>query len=109
VMGCRSIVDRTGPKQEYALYQRINALPKSKQDEARLQALRRGEIGTQRLFYDVRRGSSNGEAYDDAGLFIKNRLGRDAIRLYVDVDNKPHFELLDELGHTRVYEFKLSH
>ncbi len=101
--------DWTKIKQEYALYKQIDALPEPEQKEARLQALRRGEIGTRRLFYGVKRGTSDGKAFDDAGLFIRNRLGRDAIKLYVDVDNKPHFEVFDELGNVKVYELKLSH
>ena len=101
--------DWTKAKQEYELYRQINALPESEQKEARLQALRRGDIGTKRLFYGVKSGISDGQPFDDAGLFIRNRLGRDAIRLYVDVDNKPHFEIFDELGNSKVYELKLSH
>jgi len=100
--------DWTQEKQEYAIYRQIGALPESQQKDARLEALRRGEIGTKRLFYGVKRGTADGQSFDDAGLFIKNRLGRDAIKLYVDVDNKPHFEVLDELGNTKVYELKLG-
>ena len=100
--------DWTQEKQEYAVYRQIGALPESQQKNARLEALRRGEIGTKRLFYGVTRGTADGQSFDDAGLFIKNRLGRDAIKLYVDVDNKPHFEVLDELGNTKVYELKLG-
>jgi hypothetical protein len=100
--------DWTQVKQEYALYRQIDSLPESQQKDAQLEALRRGEIGTKRLFYGVKRGTANGQSFDDAGLFIKNRLGRDAIKLYVDVDNKPHFEVLDELGKTKVYELKLG-
>ena len=100
--------DWTDIKREYALQAKIEALPESEQKEARLQALRRGEIGTRRLFYGVKRGTANGQAFDDAGLFIKNRLGRDAIKIYVDFDNKPHFEVFDELGNAKVYELKLS-
>ena len=100
--------DWTKVKQEYAFYPKIDALPESEQKEARLQALRRGEISTRRLFYGVKRGISGGQEFDDAGLFIRNRWGRDAIKLYVDVENKPHFEVFDELGNSKVYELKLS-
>ena len=101
--------DWTKVKQEYALYRQLESLPEAEQQEARLQALRRGEIGTRRLFYGVKRGTSNGQSFDDAGLFIRNRLGRDAIKLYVDVDNKPHFEVFDERGNSKVYELRLTH
>jgi hypothetical protein len=55
-----------------------------------------------------RRGVKGNVAYDDAGLFIKNRWGRDAIKLYVDYDNKPHLEVYDPLGKSVVYELKLQ-
>jgi hypothetical protein len=34
--------------------------------------------------------------------------GRDAIKLYIDCDNKPHFEVYGASGKTKVYELKLS-
>ena len=46
--------------------------------------------------------------YDDVGVFIKNRWGRDAIKLYVDYQNKPHLEVYDELGKSIVYELKIQ-
>jgi len=45
--------------------------------------------------------------YDDSGIFIKNKWGRTAIKLYVDGDNKPHFEVYDRLGKSISYELKL--
>lgn len=101
--------DWTKAKHEYELYRQINALPESEQKEAQLQALKCGDIGTRRLFYGVKRGISDGQLFDDAGLFIRNRWGRDAIKLYVDSENKPHFEIFDELGNSKVYELRLSH
>jgi ribosomal protein S18 acetylase RimI-like enzyme len=59
------------------------------------------------LFFGVRRGIKDSKSYDDAGVFIKNTWGRNAIKLYVDNDNKPHFEIYDSLGKTIVYELKL--
>jgi len=50
---------------------------------------------------------TDGSAYDDAGVFIKNRWGRDAIKLFVDYQNKPHLEVYDQLGKSIVYELKL--
>ena len=44
--------------------------------------------------------------YDDAGLFIKNRWGRDAIKLYVDYNNVPHLELYDKFGKARLYDLE---
>ena len=67
-----------------------------------------GKIGTRRLFLGNRRGVENGQPYDEAGLFIKNRWGRDAIKLYVDYDNKPHLDVFDPLGKVKTYELKLE-
>ena len=50
---------------------------------------------------------SNGVSYDDTGVFIKNKWGRNAIKLYVDSDNKPHFEVYDPLGKSVLYELKM--
>jgi len=100
--------DWTEIKTEYATDRQLNKMNDEQRDAARVNALRQRSISTQRLFYGVRRGVKNHQPFDDAGLFIKNRLGRDAIKLYVDFDNKPHLEVYDELGQSKVYELKLS-
>jgi len=50
----------------------------------------------------------NGVPYDDAGIFIGNRWGQDAIKLYVDYNNRPHFEIFDPYGRSKVYDLKLG-
>jgi hypothetical protein len=65
------------------------------------------KISTRRLFVGGRRGVKDDAPYDDAGMFIKNRWGRDAIKLYVDYESKPHLEIYDQLGKSIVYELKL--
>lgn len=99
--------DWTLANNEYATYKLLGNLRPGQKDAATLDALRQGIISTRRLFYGIKRGVKNKLAYDDAGLFIKNRLGRDAIRIYVDYENKPHFEVYDELGRAKVYELNL--
>ncbi|MGC2656367.1 MAG: hypothetical protein WA324_00210 [Bryobacteraceae bacterium] len=91
-------------KEEYAFYKEINALPESEQPPRRLELLEQGRISTRRLFYGVRRGTKDGAPYDEAGIFIRNRFGRDAIKLYVDYDNKPHLQVFDTLGIKVVYD-----
>jgi hypothetical protein len=83
-------------------------MPPDKQDAARLQAVQAGKIFARRLFFGVRRGVQDGRPYDDGGLFIKNKWGRDAIKIYVDEDNKPHLEFYDELGKSIVYDLKVT-
>lgn len=55
-----------------------------------------------------KRGLENGVPYDDAGIFIGNRWGQDAIKLYVDYNNRPHFEIFDPYGRSKVYDLKLG-
>jgi hypothetical protein len=99
--------DWTNVNGEYRTYEAIRGLPAAQQDEARLHALQAGEISTGRLFVGVKRGLEGGKPYDDGGVFIKNRWGRTVIKLYVDYDNKPHFEVYDPLGQSVVYELKV--
>jgi len=100
--------DWTKTKQEYAIYGEMQKLTPEQQDELRLKSLQAGQISTRRLFFGVRRGVKESGAYDDAGVFIKNKWGRDAIKLYVDKNNKPHFEVYDPLGKTVAYELKMT-
>ncbi len=99
--------DWTDVKEEYRTYEAMRGLAPTQQDEAGLQALQAGKISTGRLFLGVKRGLDGGQPYDDGGLFIKNRWGRTVIKLYVDYDNKPRFEIYDRLGKSVVYELKV--
>jgi hypothetical protein len=99
--------DWTGVKAEYAIYAEMEKLAPEQRQELQLKSLQAGKISTRRLFFGVRRGVQNSKPYDDTGVFVKNKWGRDAIKLYVDNDNKPHFEVYDPLGRSIVYELKL--
>ncbi len=101
--------DFTGVKQEYALYDRMQKLPAEQRTALELESLQAGKISTRRLFFGVVRGVQDNKPFDYSGVFIRNKWGRNAIRLYVDDDNKPHFEIYDPLGKTMVYELKLPH
>jgi hypothetical protein len=100
--------DHTRVKEEYAIYGVMDGMKPADRDALRLKSLQEGKIGTRRLFVGDKRGSQSGVPYDDAGIFIKNRWGQDAIRLYVDYDNRPHFEVFDAYGKSKVYELKLE-
>jgi hypothetical protein len=99
--------DWTGVKDEYTIYGDMGKLSQEQQDELRLKSLQAGKTSSNRLFLGVKRGIKGTTAYDDTGVFIKNKWGRTAIRLYVDNDNKPHFEVYDALGKAIVYELKI--
>ncbi len=62
---------------------------------------------SRRVFLGVKRGLKDNVAYDETGLLIRNKWGQTAIRLYVDSNNKPHFEFYDQLGKKIVYELKV--
>jgi len=99
--------DWTKVKEEYGLYEQLDKLSLEQREEAQLKALQEGKLSTRRLFFGVQRGTTDGRAYDDAGVFIRNKWGRNAIKIYVDEQNKPHFEVYDPLGKTLLYELKL--
>ena len=85
----------------------MDKLSPNEREELKLKSLQAGKISTRRAFYGVRRGVTNQEPYDDAGLFLKNKWGRDAIKIYVDKDNKSHFEIYDSYGKSILYEIKI--
>lgn len=99
--------DWTKVKEEYGIYDQLQKLPEEQREEFRLRSLQTGKISTRRLFFGVQRGIKENQPYDDAGVFIKNKWGRNAIKLYVDDKNQPHFEVYDQLGNTLLYELNL--
>jgi hypothetical protein len=99
--------DFTAAKEEYQIYDRLQKMPPEQRDDAKLTALQQGKIGSRRVFLGVQRGFRNDAPYDDSGVFIKNKWGQNAIKLYVDNDNKPHFEIYDPKGKTILYELRI--
>ena len=99
--------DWKGINEEYSIYNEMDKLSPGERDALKLKSLQAGKISTRRAFYGVRRGIKNNVPFDDAGLFLKNRWGNDAIKIYVDINNKPHFEIYDSLGKSIVYSTKI--
>jgi hypothetical protein len=99
--------DFTQGREEYQIYNRLDKLPEEQKEAESLKAAQAGKIMTPRVFVGVRRGLKDKTAYDDTGLFIRNRWGQRAIRLYVDNDNKPHFEIYDPEGKSKIYDLKI--
>jgi hypothetical protein len=93
-------------KEEFSIYDELERMKGSEEQKnaARLGYAQQGKVMTRRLFVGVRRGSDAKETYDECGIFIRNTWGRDAIKLYVDKDNKPHLQVFDPLGEKIVYE-----
>jgi hypothetical protein len=94
--------DFTGVKEEYGIYGEMEKLAPEQ-----VKSLQAGKISTNRLYLGVKRGVKDGTSSDDAGVFIKNKWGRNVIKLYVDNDNLPRFEFYDSLGKSIIYELKL--
>ncbi|MFL6463068.1 MAG: hypothetical protein ACJ73N_01480 [Bryobacteraceae bacterium] len=46
-------------------------------------------------------------SYDGGGRFHQKSMGQDAIKLYVDYNNKPHLEVYDSPGKSVVYDWRL--
>lgn len=64
------------------------------------------KVIARRLFIGNRRGlNESGDFFSETGLFIKNKYRRNAMRIYVDNDGKPHFEVYDTLGKSLIYDF----
>lgn len=64
---------------------------KSKQDEAYLKMKQEGLLPEDRMFVGRKMN-------DDVGLFINDNQGRPRIRIYIDSDNNPKIELLNDEG-----------
>jgi hypothetical protein len=99
--------DWTAAKEEYGIYGQMQKLAGEQRDEFQLKSAQAGKIFARRLFFGVQRGVLEGKPYNDAGIFIKNKWGRNAIKIYVDDDNKPHFQVFDQLGKSLIYEFNI--
>jgi hypothetical protein len=100
--------DWTLVKDEYAFYKMMDGFkgtPEQK-DALLYKNADAGKVAKKRMFIGNRRGVQEGLAYDETGLFIRNKYGRDAIRVFVDKDNLPHLEFFDKLGKNLIYEWK---
>ncbi|MGD0782336.1 MAG: hypothetical protein ABSA30_05700 [Candidatus Aminicenantales bacterium] len=101
--------DWTLVKDEYAFYKTMDEFKGTgeQKDALLYKNADAGKVAKKRMFIGNRRGVKEGQAYDETGLFIRNKYGRDAIRVFVDKDNIPHLEFYDRLGQKILYEWKL--
>lgn len=100
--------DRADVKDEYAFYRikypkmfgikKPSSYTKAQIDSMFFSLARQNKVATRRVFLGSTRGNKNGQWFDKSGLFIKNKYGKDMIRIYVDKNNQPKFEVLDTLG-----------
>jgi len=105
--------DRSNVKEEYDFYklkypeafgdENTPRLSKSVIDSMELELAKNYKVATQRIYLGNRRGDKGDGWYDDSGLYIKNKYGKDMIKIYVDKDNIPRIEILDSLGKEVTY------
>lgn len=100
----------TKVKEEYQKYAQIENmnLTKDQKDSIRSYYASQDIISRRRLFIGTDRGTKNNKPYNETGLFIKNKAGNTAIKIYVDYDNIPHFEIYEPGGKKKVYELNLK-
>jgi len=100
--------DRSNVKEEYDFYKLkypdafgdkdTPRLPQNVIDSLELEMAKKYKVATQRIYLGSRRGDNGDGWYDNSGLYIKNKYGKDMIKIYVDKDNIPRIEILDTLG-----------
>lgn len=102
--------DRSLVKEEYSFYRTIDTFsgPTEVKEKLIAEMASQGKISTQRLFLGNKRGKKGGVTYDETGLDIRNKSGKVAIRLFVDKNNTPHFEMYDSTGTKKVYELEFK-
>jgi len=102
--------DRTDVKEEYAFYalkypekfgdENTPKLNQSQLDSVEFLLSRQNKVAQRRLFLGSTRGNQGDGWFDESGLYIKNKYGKDMIRIYVNENNEAKFEVLDTLGNT---------
>lgn len=105
--------DRSDVKEEYDFYALLNPkkfgdddtpkLTKSEIDSIEIALSAQNKIAQRRLFIGSKRGNNGEGWFDESGLYIKNKYGKDMIKIYVDNNNIPKIEILDSLGKTIKY------
>lgn len=105
--------DRSDVDEEYDFYklkypetfgdEETPRLPKKVIDSMDLELAKQYKVAKQRIYLGSIRGDTGDGWFDNSGLYIKNKYGRDMIKIYVDKDNTPKIEILDSLGQTVKY------
>ena len=100
--------DRSNVKEEYDFYklkypesfgdENTPRLPQDVIDSMDLELARQYKVAKQRIYLGSSRGDKGDGWFDNSGLYIKNKYGKDMIKIYVDKDNIPRIEVLDTLG-----------
>lgn len=102
--------DYSKRRDEYKKYEEIEklGLTNVQKDSLRTYYATQGITSRRRLFVGIERGVKSLKPYNETGLFIRNKAGANAIKLYVDDNNVPHFEVYDIKGQKKIYELDLK-
>ena len=105
--------DRSDVKEEYEFYRlkypekfgdtTSSRLSQNELDSLEFKLASENKIAQQRIFLGSKRGLKDGTWFDESGLYIKNKYGNNAIRIFVDETNIPKIEVYDSLGHRLLY------
>ncbi|MEM1338442.1 MAG: hypothetical protein AAF634_08195 [Bacteroidota bacterium] len=105
--------DRSDVSEEYDFYklkypdvfgdENTPRLAKEVLDSMDLELARQYKVAKQRIYLGSVRGNKGDGWFDNSGLYIKNKYGKDMIKIYVDKDNHPKIEILDTLGQVVKY------
>jgi len=105
--------DRADVREEYDFYalkyperfgdEDTPKLSQEKIDSIEMKLAKDYKVAKQRIYLGHKRGNTGEGWFDQSGLFIKNKYGKNMIKIYVDNNNVPRFEVLDTLGNTVKY------
>jgi len=101
--------DRSDVRDEYDFYKFLRSFSGTgaEKDSLIRKYADEKKYAAKRFFAGNKRGTEDGVYYDNTGVFIYNKYGKQAIRLFVDNDNKPHLEVFDADDKSVVYEWVL--
>lgn len=100
--------DRSHVKEEYDFYklkyperfgdEQTPRLAEDIIDSIEFELAKQYKVAKNRIYLGTSRGNKGNGWFDNSGLYIKNKYGKDMIKIYVDKDNIPRIEILDSLG-----------
>jgi hypothetical protein len=97
-------------EEEYKTYEQIDKmnLLREQRDSIRAYYANKEVIGARRMFLGTSRGVKDSKPYNETGLFIKNRGGKVVMKMFVDYNNVPHFEVYEPGGKKKIYELNVK-
>jgi hypothetical protein len=105
--------DRSDVQTEYDFYKlkypekfgikNTQSLDQSELDSIEYALSAQNKVAQQRIFLGSTRGLKDGEWFDESGIYIKNKYGKNAIKIFIDHTNVPRIAICDSLGGEVIY------